>query len=864
MGINIPRWGLWGGDGDKNPPADTSGRETGKLPPASPIPRPLEKSKDRDITELQSFFITRVVDFISYPIMAGLVEGIVAGKVFQEGTNLIIGQISKGVDFKDTRNDLASVVDRVMPFAEQNKLLDEKLDRPKEEAERQIEELKQANETVNKYAKVPWWKYCCLPCYQGKLHSKKEKIARTTSLVIPYTIARDVKETLSTVRDISQGKQFNRLCDAPVNPGITVGLDIPLNQLKYWILNRAVSVHVLTGLAGSGKTTLATLLCWDHQVRDKFGENIFFFAVSKTPNLVNIVQKLFRHCGLDEPRLVDSEDAVKQLTSLLKKIGESGPVMLVLDNVFPGLESFVETLQVQVPDCKILITSRVVFPRFETLSLGPLSNDDAVTLFCHFAIPNDGRKITNVPRDEQYVQQIAQGCWGSPLALQLIGGSLCGQHITMWKKMVKLLSKGHSIVESNNDLLNRLQNVLEDALEDKPIIKECFMDLGLFFEDKEIPVAALIDMWTELNNLDDDNIEGMSFVHELDNLHLVNLAVSREAASHIDNYYNHHFVTQHDLLKEIAIHQARQEPYEQRTRLIFDVNENSWDQQNRQNTVVRTLSISTDKMSATYWSNVVKAEKVEVLILNLHTDKFIVPECIKKMTNLKVLIITNYNGFHFAELENFEILSCLPNLRRIRLQQVSVPSLCMLKNLRKLSLYNCKTRLDFQSDTISISELLPNLEELSVDYCKYLKSLPAGLGDITSLKKLSITRCINFLALPQEIGNLENLKVLRLGSCAELEQIPTSIGKLVELHFLDISGCPSLDTLPEEIGNLHNLKELHMTDFSSNTLPESITKLKNLKHLICDQEIAECWEHFKPSLPNLIIEEAEIKLFITL
>jgi hypothetical protein len=113
------------------------------------------------------------------------------------------------------------------------------------------------------------------------------------------------------------------------------------------------------------------------------------------------------------------------------------------------------------------------------------------------------------------------------------------------------------------------------------------------------------------------------------------------------------------------------------------------------------------------------AEKVEVLTLNLHADKFILLECIKKMTNLKVLIITNYNGFHFAELENFEILRCLPKLRRIRLQQVSVPSLCKLNNLQKLSLYNCKRRLDFQSDTVSISEVLPNLEELSVDYCKY-------------------------------------------------------------------------------------------------------------------------------------------------
>jgi len=155
------------------------------------------------------------------------------------------------------------------------------------------------------------------------------------------------------------------------------------------------------------------------------------------------------------------------------------------------------------------------------------------------------------------------------------------------------------------------------------------------------------------------------------------------------------------------------------------------------------------------WSDVEKFEQVEVLILNLSTDKYTLPEWIKKMTKLKVLIITNYKGFQCAELDNFEILGCLPNLRRIRLHQVSVPSLCKLVNLRKLSLYFCETKQAFQSNTVSISDILPNLKELCVDYCKDLVTLPSGLCDITSLKKLSITRCINFLSLPQEFESIE-------------------------------------------------------------------------------------------------------------
>ncbi|MCI30001.1 leucine-rich repeat protein soc-2-like protein, partial [Trifolium medium] len=133
----------------------------------------------------------------------GLVEGAVLGAVFQEGTKPITNQISKGFQFKTTRKNLASVVHRIMPVANRVKLLNEKLDLPKEEAEKLIEELEQAKESINKYSKVPWWKCWCLPCYQGKLQSKEEKIARTTSLVTPITTARDVKETLSIVRDIS-------------------------------------------------------------------------------------------------------------------------------------------------------------------------------------------------------------------------------------------------------------------------------------------------------------------------------------------------------------------------------------------------------------------------------------------------------------------------------------------------------------------------------------------------------------------------------------------------------------------------------------------------------------------------------------
>jgi len=150
--------------------------------------------------------------------------------------------------FKTSRKNLDSLVDRITPAAEEMRLLDEKLDHPMEETEMLIEELRQGKNAVNKHSKVPWWK-CCLPCFQGENYDKEEKIARSCSLVTPVNTGRGVKKVLSILKDMHEGRQFKRLCDAPVKPDLTVGLDFPMNQLKSWLLGIGVSVFVLTGLA---------------------------------------------------------------------------------------------------------------------------------------------------------------------------------------------------------------------------------------------------------------------------------------------------------------------------------------------------------------------------------------------------------------------------------------------------------------------------------------------------------------------------------------------------------------------------------------------------------------------------------------
>ena len=98
-----------------------------------------------------------------------------------------------------------------------------------------------------------------------------------------------------------------------------------------------------------------------------------------------------------------------------------------------------------------------------------------------------------------------------------------------------------------------------------------------------------------------------------------------------------------------------------------------------------------DELFLSSWCNI-QAPKVEVLILNFQTQNYSLPDFMFKMDKLQVLMITNY-GYFPAELRNFQLLKSLPNLKTIRLEKVSIPSLCkapvLLKSLKKISLFMC-------------------------------------------------------------------------------------------------------------------------------------------------------------------------------
>lgn len=110
-------------------------------------------------------------------------------------------------------------------------------------------------------------------------------------------------------------------------------------------------------------------------------------------------------------------------------------------------------------------------------------------------------------------------CKGLPLALKVIGASLRDQTEMFWASAKNRLSRGEPICESHeNNLLERMATSV-NCLPKK--VRECFLDLGAFPEDKKIPLDVLINMWVEIHDIDEE--EAFAILVELSNKNLVTL-----------------------------------------------------------------------------------------------------------------------------------------------------------------------------------------------------------------------------------------------------------------------------------------------------------------------------------------------------
>jgi Leucine-rich repeat (LRR) protein len=149
----------------------------------------------------------------------------------------------------------------------------------------------------------------------------------------------------------------------------------------------------------------------------------------------------------------------------------------------------------------------------------------------------------------------------------------------------------------------------------------------------------------------------------------------------------------------------------------------------------------------------------------------------------------------------------------------SVDALKELKSLRQLDLTNC-----FSLTNVDGLKELKNLQALNLSYCTSLTSIDA-LQELKNLQQLDLTRCTSLTTIDRLQG-LKNLRQLSLTDCFSLTNVDT-IQELKNLQQLDLNDCFNLTN----VDGLNELKNLQQLDLAGCTTLTSINGLRDLKNL---------------------------------
>ena len=111
-------------------------------------------------------------------------------------------------------------------------------------------------------------------------------------------------------------------------------------------------------------------------------------------------------------------------------------------------------------------------------------------------------------------------------------------------------------------------------------------------------------------------------------------------------------------------------------------------------------------------------------------------------------------------------------------------------------------------------------------------SIPADLGNLTSLQRLGLWSNDLSGEIPSELGNLSSLERMSLDDNQLSGGIPSELGSLSNLERMSLDDNQLSGGIPSELGNLSNLERLYLTrNQLSGEIPTELSSLPNLEEL---------------------------------
>ncbi|XP_043693056.1 probable disease resistance protein At5g66900 [Telopea speciosissima] len=202
--------------------------------------------------------------------------GFLLGPPAQELQRVISDVILKAHHFKYYLEQLQSTLETITPLIKEiDRLSAELTDHQRQDIVRLKAELVKGQKLVKKCSFVPSWN-CFKRCRRSKKILKLDKtLLQFFQIDVPVDnwlhnkqILLDLKDMITKFDTLSLRSESSRSDNSgPQIRDKVFGLDVPLMELKMQLFREDVMVLGLCAPGGCGKTTLATMLCRDSDVR---------------------------------------------------------------------------------------------------------------------------------------------------------------------------------------------------------------------------------------------------------------------------------------------------------------------------------------------------------------------------------------------------------------------------------------------------------------------------------------------------------------------------------------------------------------------------------------------------------------------
>eukprot|EP00903_Cladosiphon_okamuranus_P007060 g6863.t1 len=258
---------------------------------------------------------------------------------------------------------------------------------------------------------------------------------------------------------------------------------------------------VLAGMAGGGKSFLASAVVRDEKVREHFRAGMFWWRVGHDAKdqllewLEGLVLRVASTSGVTPPRL----DSLEDVTRYLKAECANAQRLVVLDDVWE--REIVDALK--LTGLQLLVTTRdrsVVTMPGKCVEVGDMEEDEALEVL---RVGCGAPKSLELPRFE--VLQVVHDCRKLPLSLGLAAPLLKGppQDPKSWRVLHEAL---HTVMTTRlgNDRImtvpERVDAVLEvslGAMADDPAKRKRCLFLAVLAPGTLAPFDMLEDLWDE-------------------------------------------------------------------------------------------------------------------------------------------------------------------------------------------------------------------------------------------------------------------------------------------------------------------------------------------------------------------------------